>query len=100
MGKIAQVIARYLGHVRRFCPPYARHAQAAEQVARLEALAEKHYDEMYETRYPSGCYADMKDCFAEAIGVAERAGMTEDAKRLRTRLDHCKQVYRSQFSQS
>ena len=75
-------------------------AQAAAQVARLEALAEKAYDEMYETRYPSGCYADLKDCFADAIGVAEHAGLTEDAERLRKRLDHCRKVYRSQFSGS
>ena len=74
--------------------------EAAAQVARLEALAEKYYDEMYETAYPVGCYADMKDCFVDAIGPAERAGLTEDAARLRRRLDHCKNVYRSQFSRS
>jgi hypothetical protein len=71
---------------------------ARQQVARLEALAEKAYDEMYETRYPLGCYADLKDLFADAIGLAERAGLTEDAARLRQRLDHCKKVYRSQFA--
>jgi hypothetical protein len=69
-------------------------------IARLEALAEKAYDEMYETRSPFGCYSEMKDCFAEAIGVAERAGLAAEAKRLTARLDHCRAVYRSQFSQS
>jgi hypothetical protein len=69
-------------------------------IARLEALAEKAYDQMYETRAPSGCYSDMKDCFAEAIGVAERAGLAADAKRLTARLEHCRAVYRSQLSGS
>jgi hypothetical protein len=97
MRKIAQVIA----HVRRLFPPSgARRADAAAHVARLEALAEKAYDDMYETRYPTGCYADLKDYFVDAIGVAERAGLTADAERLRKRLDHCKKVYRSQFSTS
>jgi hypothetical protein len=69
-------------------------------IARLEALAEKAYDEMYETRSPFGPYSEMKDCFAEAIGVAERAGLAAEAKRLSARLEHCRAVYRSQFSQS
>jgi hypothetical protein len=72
--------------------------QALAAVARLEALAEKAYDDMYETRYPAGLYADMKDCFAEAIGIAERAGLHAEAKRLAARLAHCRAVYRSQFS--
>jgi hypothetical protein len=67
-------------------------------IARLEALAEKAYDEMYETRSPHGCYSDMKDCFADAIGVARRAGLEAEVKRLTARLDHCRAVYRSQFT--
>jgi hypothetical protein len=68
------------------------------RIAQLEALAEKAYDEMYETRSPAGCYSDMKDCFADAIGVAERAGLEAEAKRLTARLEHCRAVYRSQFT--
>jgi len=67
-------------------------------MAQCEALAERAYADMYETRYPSGCYADLKDHFIDAITAAERAGLSDEAKRLRTRLDHCKQVYRKQFS--
>jgi hypothetical protein len=101
VGKIAQIIARFLRHVRRFCPPYgARRAEAARHVARLDALAEKYYDEMYETHSLTGCYADMKDCFTEAISVAEMAGLSTDAERLRKRLDHCKEVYRKHFLSS
>jgi hypothetical protein len=71
---------------------------ARRQVADLEALAEKAYEEMYETRFPLGCYSDLKECFAAAIEVAQRAGFIAEAERLSKRLEHCKQVYRSQFS--
>jgi hypothetical protein len=76
----------------------ANQEDARREVAHLEALAEKAYDEMYDTRYPTGCYSQLKDFFASAIAVARRAGLTEDAERLSKRLEHCKQVYRSQFS--
>jgi hypothetical protein len=74
--------------------------EALARIAQLEALAEKYYDDMYETRYSGGLYADMKDCFTEAIGIAERAGLDAEAKRLTARLEHCRAVYRSQFSGS
>ena len=54
---------------------------------------------MYDTRSPAARYSDLKDYFAMAIGAAERAGLPDEAKRLNARLDHCKKVYRSQFSQ-
>ena len=69
-----------------------------KQVAEYEALAERAYAEMYDSRSPAGCYSDLKDYFAQAIDAANRAGLTDDAERLTKRLDHCKQVYRSQFS--
>jgi hypothetical protein len=69
-----------------------------KQVADYEALAEGAYAELYDSRAPAGCYSDLKDYFAQAIGAAERAGLTDDAERLTKRLEHCKQVYRSQFS--
>ncbi len=70
-----------------------------EEMARFEQLAEKAYDEMYETRYPTGLYSELKEYFALAIAAAERAGRGDEAERLRQRRDHCKAVYRSQFSQ-
>ena len=69
-----------------------------EEVAKYEALAEAAYDEMYDSRAPAARYSDLKDYFAIAIGLAERAGLHDDAKRLNARLDHCKKVYRSQFA--
>jgi hypothetical protein len=68
------------------------------RMAELEALAEKAYDEMYETRFPAGLYSELKECFALAIGAAERAGRPDEAARLTRRLDHCREVYRKQFS--
>ena len=69
-----------------------------KEVAKYEALAETAYDEMYDARSPAARYSHLKDFFAMAIGAAERAGLHDDAKRLSARLDHCKEVYRSQFS--
>jgi hypothetical protein len=69
-----------------------------KQVAEYEALAEKAYDDMYDARSPAACYSDLKDYFAQAIAAARRAGLDEEAARLTARLDHCKQVYRKQFS--
>jgi hypothetical protein len=69
-----------------------------KEVAKYEALAETAYDEMYDTRSPAARYSDLKDYFAMAIGAAERAGLHDEAKRLSARLDHCRNVYRSQFS--
>jgi hypothetical protein len=63
-----------------------------QQVAEYEALAEKAYGDMYDSRSPAACYSDIKDYFAQAIAAARRAGLDEEAARLMTRLDHCKQV--------
>jgi hypothetical protein len=75
------------------------HKTLLAQIAACEALAEKAYDQMYDTRYPAGEYSDLKDYFAEAIGLAQRAGLTAEAERLSKRLEHCKAVYRKHFAQ-
>ena len=72
---------------------------ARDEMARFEAQAEKAYDAMYDSRNPAACYADLKDSFTAAIGAAKRAGLHQDADRLTKRLDHCRQIYRKQFSQ-
>jgi hypothetical protein len=69
-----------------------------KQIAKYEALAEQAYEEMYDSRYPVGCYANLKDYFSTAISAANQAGLTDQAERLEKRLDHCKEVYRKQFS--
>ncbi len=69
-----------------------------ERLRQLEALAEKYYDEMYETRSPSGAYSDAKECLYDAINLARQIGREEDAVRLEKRLEHIKSVFRSQMS--
>jgi hypothetical protein len=69
-----------------------------ERLKQLEALAEKYYDEMYETRSPSGSYSDAKECLYEAINLARQIGREDEADRLEKRLDHIKAVFRSQMS--
>ncbi len=63
----------------------------------LEAIAEAEYSEMYDSRNHMGCYARAKDAFRDAIMVADRLGREADVKRLLNRLQHVKDVYRSQF---
>jgi hypothetical protein len=69
-----------------------------KEVAKYEALAETAYTEMYDSAAPAARYNDLKHYFAQAIGAAERSGLDAEAKRLSERLDHCIQVYRSQFA--
>lgn len=72
-----------------------------EQLARLKSLGEKAYDDMYEAhslRDASVCYSDAKDCFYDAIGLAKRMGLNEEAEALQERLAHIKAVFRSQFA--
>ena len=76
----------------------ASDVESRKEVAKYEALAEAAYDEMYDSRSPAARYSDLKDYFAMAIGAAERTGLHDEAKRLSARLEHCKNVYRSQFS--
>jgi len=69
-----------------------------ENLRELERLGEAYYDAMYDTRYPSGEYANAKDAFRDAIALAHQLGETEIGERLLARLTHIKAVYRSQFS--
>jgi hypothetical protein len=73
-------------------------ATPLEQLAEYETLAERAYDDMYDSASPAACYSDLKDYFASAIDVANRAGLREEVERLTKRLDHCREVYRRQFS--
>jgi hypothetical protein len=74
------------------------HEASLKVIAEYETLAEKAYAEMYDSCSPAACYSDLKDYFAQAIGTAKRFGLDMEAQRLSKRLDHCRQVYRNQFS--
>ena len=72
-----------------------------EQLAHLKAMGEKAYDDMYEAHSPTSataCYSDAKECFCDAIGLANRLGLKEESEALSTRLAHIKTVFRSQFT--
>ncbi|MFZ1939674.1 MAG: hypothetical protein WBA18_12455 [Terracidiphilus sp.] len=72
-----------------------------KQLKELEAEGEKNYDDLYETRSDydaTVCYSGAKEAFYDAISLANRLGLTEEADRLYKRLEHIKAVFRSQFS--
>jgi hypothetical protein len=72
-----------------------------KQLEHLKAMGEKAYDDMYEAHSSSGataCYSDAKECFYDAIGLAKRLGLAEEAAALDKRLDHIKAVFRGQFT--
>ena len=71
------------------------------QLEHLKAMGEKAYDDMYEAHSSSGataCYSDAKECYYDAIGLANKLGLKEEAESLHQRLAHIKAVFRSQFT--
>jgi hypothetical protein len=65
---------------------------------KFERRGEEIYEEMYETSNPLGYLSEIKECFEAAIAAAETDRLTEEAQRLRARLDHIVTVYRRQFT--
>jgi hypothetical protein len=64
-------------------------------------MGEKAYDDMYEAHPPGAAtafYSDAKECYYDAIGLARRLGLKEEAEALEARLAHIKAVFRSQFT--
>ena len=75
---------------------------ARVDMVRFEALAEAAHEAMYEARLRGarGCYEEARSHFASAIEAAQRAGLHEEATRLKRRRDHVARVYNSQFRYS
>jgi hypothetical protein len=75
---------------------------ARVDMVRLEALAEAAHEAMYEARLRGAkdCYEQACTHFAGAIDAATRAGLHEEATRLKRRRDHVARVYNSQFRYS
>jgi hypothetical protein len=65
---------------------------------KLERRGEEIYDEMYETSSPLGYLSDSNECLAAPNAAPESDGLTDEARRLRARLDHIVTVYRRQFT--
>jgi hypothetical protein len=75
--------------------------QKLTQLGHLKAMGEKAYDDMYEAHSSSAanaCYSDAKERFNDAIGLANKIGLTDEAEALTKRLEHIKAVFRSQFT--
>jgi hypothetical protein len=56
---------------------------------------------MYEVHSPSDAnarYSDAKECYYDAIGLANRLGLKEESEALHARLAHIKAVFRGQFA--
>ena len=71
------------------------------RLANLKAMGERAYDGMYEAHSSSGataCYSDAKECYYDAISLANQLGLKEEVEALQKRLDHIKAVFRGQFS--
>jgi hypothetical protein len=70
------------------------------EIASQEELAEAAYHEMYEANSQAGAsghYNNAKYHFAQAIGIAARAGLHDIERRLQDRLRHITEVFRGQF---
>lgn len=72
---------------------------ALGSLRKCKALGEKYYDQLYETHQgATGLYASAKDAFYDAISIANRLGLKDEASALEKRLQHIKGVFRSQFT--
>ena len=67
------------------------------EITKLEALAEAAYDRMYDAARPKDAYDDACDYFSDAIELARRVGLEDEAARLSARKAHVTAVYNSQF---
>ncbi len=75
--------------------------QMLAELERLKAVGEKDYDDLYEARSSSertSCYGGAKENLCDAIGLAERLGLKDEAEALTNRLMHIKAVFRSRFA--
>lgn len=93
-------LAKLAAWFRKPAAPAEKTPSPAElAIADLERRGEQAYSDMYDAigAAASGHYSDAKDYFIDAIGMAKRAGLDDEAKRLDARLGHIKAVFRSQF---
>jgi hypothetical protein len=63
----------------------------------LEDIAEAEYTELYDSCYPTGAYSNTKEVFYDANAFADKIGRTDEAERLRKRLQQIKEIFRHQF---
>ena len=68
-----------------------------DELAAIVAKAEDAVERMYERSGGAGAYAEAKDYFGDAIGLAKRLGLDDDVRKLEARLAEVKAVFRSQL---
>ena len=75
---------------------------ARVDMVRFEALAEASVSAMYDSRQRGAkdCYEEARHHFECAAEAARRAGLVEEAARLKRRRDHIAHVYKQQFRYS
>jgi hypothetical protein len=77
-------------------------AAKLRQLEEFKAEGEKNYDDLYEARSEHDAtvfYSGAKEAYHDAISLACRLGLNEEAEKLTQRLEHIKAVFRSQFAQ-
>ena len=67
------------------------------EIAKLEAFAEAAYERMYDAERPKDAFEEACDYFSDAVELARRAGLEDEAARLSNRMVHVTAVYNSQF---
>ena len=61
------------------------------------AAGEQAYSEMYDSRSPAGLYSAAKDYFSDARRIASELELVREEQEMAARLEHIKNVFRSQF---
>ena len=67
------------------------------EITKLEALAEAAYDRMYDADRPKDAFEDACNYFNDALELARRVGLEDEASRLTARKAHVAAIYNSQF---
>jgi hypothetical protein len=72
------------------------------QLLEQKFSGEQAYDDMYEKAHSlsaaAAYYSEAKEYFYTAIQLARELGLEQEVENLEKRLEHIKQVFRSQFS--
>ena len=68
-------------------------------IEQFEQAAEAAYAAMYDAKPHNveDCYDDAQLCFAHALEAATLAGLTDEVERLKSRVEHIRNVYNGQF---
>lgn len=78
--------------------PAFEQMEPLQKLKQFERWGEEAYTRMYDAFRPSGDYSEAKENFYMAIQLAQELGREDEVRRLEKRLEHIKDVFRSQFS--